>query len=142
MTTPDSSMSKPSAHAPQSSRHATTWPAGSADSLPVSERSRHPSLSEHAAALTSALAVFAEQMAGMEWGAEHLQCSETEAICDVLILSGHVESANTLRDFHAQGDNEGYEQHHARYHELTETEPGECCLPDPSDDQINRMKEG
>lgn len=146
MTRPDSSTPTPGASTlepanlptRQSGRHASE----SSTSATSSESIVHPSLEAHATALMTALHTLAEQMQGMEYGAEHLQCSEAEAICDVLILSGHVGAADALRDYHAEGDNEGYEQHHARWHELNESEPADCCLPDFADDHINRIKEG
>jgi hypothetical protein len=112
----------------------TSWSAGP-----------HPTVAEHAAALTSALSVLAEQMQYLQEGAEHLTCSETEAIIDVLVLSGHTEAASALRDGHAGGDEDPGDQHHARWHGLYEHDDeriAACCGDDGGDDLTEAIKEG
>lgn len=134
MTTPPTLPEPSVAGSPSSDRPSACAPTTTAPG-------QHPSVQQHAAALSSALSTLAEQMSQMEYGAEHLTCSETEAIISVLVLSGYSGAAAALRNYHAAGDNEGYEEHHELYHQVTETEPGACCAADDGDVLTDRRKE-
>lgn len=107
--------------------------------------SGHPTPEQYGAALLEALSTLAEKMGAMGFGAEHLTCSETEALCRVLALSGHFDSADRLRDAHAGGDTEYDDQHHGRWHALNEHDPdtiAACCGNDGGDDLTEAIKEG
>lgn len=65
--------------------------------------------------LPAALAYLAEQMAGFAEGAEHLQCTEAEAIAAVLTASGYAEIAAVLIAAHAYGDDDAEDLHHEQY---------------------------
>ncbi|MDQ1113950.1 hypothetical protein QE418_003398 [Microbacterium testaceum] len=47
-----------------------------------------------------------------------LQCVEVEAIADVLRAAGHDESAATIVEAHAHGDDDEHDEHHDRYVEI------------------------
>jgi hypothetical protein len=147
MTPPQTSRaSSPEPNGEHELRPATLSDSASAHSTggtPSSE-GRHPTSSEHAAALITALNTLAEKMSLIGYGAEHLQCSETDAIADVLVLTGHVEAATLLRDGHAAGDSDPEDAHHARFHEMhehTAMQMFNCCGPDEYDQLTDRIKE-
>lgn len=72
--------------------------------------------------LDEALDNFAEKMARIEDGAGHLNCSEAMAIEEVLRLTGHDREADAFIEYHAYGDDDIDDDHHARYLELTNGE--------------------
>jgi hypothetical protein len=157
MTSPNTSTptsGEPRSYArPEPCRHGCTPPATEpgASRLPSPSRRTpssvgpHPTLEQHAAALTSALSMLASRMEQIGEGAEHLTCSETEAIIDVLVLSGHASAATALRDGHAGGDEDFGDMHHARWHELWDHDAERihaCCGDDGGDDLTDAIKEG
>lgn len=68
--------------------------------------------------LDEALSNFAEKMAHIEEGAGHLSCSEAMAIEEILRLTGHDSEADAFIEFHAHGDDDVDDEHHARYLEI------------------------
>lgn len=128
MTTPPTS--------PATSSSSSDPRAAVSGGLPTLGTAVHPTVMAQAQALTAALAHFADQMARMEYGAEHLSCSETEAIVDVLVLSGHAEEGAKLRELHTYGDDDSGDEHHEEFHRLHDHDRErirECCGYDGND---------
>lgn len=70
------------------------------------------------AGLAEALATFAAVVPGIAEGAEHLTCSEAEAIAGVLAAIGSADDSAAFIRGHAYGDDDEDDMHRALYLEL------------------------
>lgn len=70
------------------------------------------------AILRHAFDAFAEAMAQVELGAEHLNCGEAVAIENLLVVAGYPEEAACFIEYHAGGDDDIDDEHHPRYLEI------------------------
>ena len=66
-------------------------------------------------ALGDALTTFAAVVPGIREGAEHLTCTEAEAIAGVLAASGHQDAADDFIWGHAYGDDDEDDLHRDLY---------------------------
>lgn len=67
------------------------------------------------AALSAALANLAAMSDGIGEAAEHMTCTEAEAIAEVLRAGGHDDAAAHLIAGHAYGDDDTDDLHRAQY---------------------------
>ncbi|MCI4659655.1 hypothetical protein [Cryobacterium zhongshanensis] len=65
--------------------------------------------------LTAALVALAALSRGIGEGAQHLTCTEAEALAEVLRAAGHEEAAAEIIEGHTAGDDDPDDEHRAGY---------------------------